>query len=447
MSYLAKLTGYASAADSKNAIVYTRANTFITMESSEYAQPNFKYIINVIDGADNYKFYLSQNAVHCGVFNLKSILPSLVTPKIIEGLMGAPIFQVTDVYETQTLTSKELIVEAYEGYDVGGVFTEDTSVKEEFGIMAIDGNQTNIFENNGVYALNDNIRTLRGFNEGSVALAETVPSSIELGTTQWQRINKQEIYSPTAPHYRVLSFCADNGTYADPLDASVTLDHFTYRFYTESGSLIQTVNLPVTINKGTIAHIPIGLGRLYNGGHISFASYGAKYYHVAGYNASNIVLTSFYGFVVVEDCKYNPVHLFWLNNAGGFEAYTFNKKSEYSWDVEKKRYQKYIGNYNAATYANPASENLWDATIQERDPIVNKYITLTSDWLTEQEFYGMRNIVNSKLIYMRDDYSGQQNFEPLLIEDSNYLAKRERNSRKYNLTLRFKIVNDTPALY
>ena len=58
----------------------------------------------------------------------------------------------------------------------------------------------------------------------------------------------------------------------------------------------------------------------------------------------------------------------------------------------------------------------------------------------------MKDLFRSKSVWMVDDNVDGYSVVPVVVEDNNYLMRRERNSRKYNQTLRLQIANDNETL-
>jgi len=86
MSYNAAVTGLTAQGNSATTgLCYSNNDVSFTMTSSEYAQPNFKYIVDITDNntSEQYKFYVAANAVNSGVFNAKTIFNQLVKRLLI----------------------------------------------------------------------------------------------------------------------------------------------------------------------------------------------------------------------------------------------------------------------------------------------------------------------------------------------------------------------------
>ena len=86
MAYTTAVTGLtAQGVDAFTGLCYSNNDVSFTMTSSEYAEPNFKYIVLITDNTttEQYKFYVAQNSVNSGVFNAKTIFNQLVKNSIV----------------------------------------------------------------------------------------------------------------------------------------------------------------------------------------------------------------------------------------------------------------------------------------------------------------------------------------------------------------------------
>jgi hypothetical protein len=192
-----------------------------------------------------------------------------------------------------------------------------------------------------------------------------------------------------------------------------------------------------------LIHIPAGLKNFVDGSYvIQVEADITSFWTIVGVDGDDVEVTAKYGFYIDEDCKHNPVHLYWLNQLGGWDSYSFIKKNERSIDVEKKRYKTYLGNYNTADVDTPFDTKNYSRSLNEREPITKTFINLTSDWVTESEYKWMRDLFYSKSVWMVDDNVDGYNILPVVVEDTNYLMRRERNSRKYNQSLRLQLANE-----
>jgi hypothetical protein len=285
-----------------------------------------------------------------------------------------------------------------------------------------------------------------GFNDGLVSQAINLPSNLQNPLVNWQKISRSNVAGQEDSAYRILSFIADDGTYINSNYPTLSITDFEIDFYDESGTSLASIDIPFTLGAGELYHLPTGLKNLVDGGYIDQTTAdNTVFWVIAGVGEDGDV-TARYGYYIESDCKYNPVHLYWLNQMGGWDSYSFIKKNERSIEVEKKRYKQYLGDYNNATTDNPFSTEAFSRSLTEREPIVKTFLNLNSNWLTESEFKYMRDLFRSKSVWMVDDNVDGYSVVPVVVEDNNYLMRRERNSRKYNQTLRLQIANDNETL-
>jgi hypothetical protein len=449
-----KITGLsAQGSNLWNGMAFSKNDVAITMYSDDViSYSNFKYIFKITDmiTLEEYKFYVAPNAQNNGVFNAKTLFNELVPTGILYN--NNVLLHINQETWTNDLNSKPIWISCYIGYDVGGVFTENTDNVDVYKLMVIYGEGKQNFIVMGTndtlsLALSQAYDNTLGFNAETVATAINLPASLQNETINWQKISRSNVSGDEDSAYKILTWIADDGTYINQSYPIFSVEGFYVQFYDYSGNEIVDV-ISLTYNKVecSLLHIPIGLKNLVEAGKIDQETAdNTAFWTIVGKN-SGIDVTAKYGFYIESDCKYNPVHLYWLNQMGGIDSYSFIKKSERSIEVEKKRYKQYLGDYNNATTENPFSTQAYSRSLTEREPIVKTFLNLTSNWLTESEFKYMRDLFRSKSVWMVDDNVDGYSVIPVVVEDNNYLMRRERNSRKYNQNIRLQIANDNETL-
>lgn len=157
-----------------------------------------------------------------------------------------------------------------------------------------------------------------------------------------------------------------------------------------------------------------------------------KWYDVYARNAGGSRVSRRYVFYrVEEDCTFDNVRLMWTNSCGGVDYFNFTKKSELSYNYERKQYQKVIGDYNASTF----SFNTYDRGVTDRYVGTTKGLVINSDWLSVGEFEFLNSLMRSNDVYIVTDGGAQI---PVLVDATNYVVKDERYSKLYNLTINLK---------
>jgi hypothetical protein len=429
---------------------YSNNDVSFTMTSTEFANPGFKYIVEITDlnTTESYKFYIAPNAVGSGVFNAKTIFNQLIKTNVTIDDTDDILLQITEPILVKDNLVNRFTIDLYEGYEVAGVFTEDLSVAVQYTLMCVYGKGKSNYLVMGTastppIALSQYYDNTLGFGNETVATRIDIPSSLQSEVINWQRVSRSNVKGAKDSAYKILSFIADDGTYINDNYPYRNITHIKYNLFDGEYNGVAAFLIPITFDDGAIVHIPAGLKNLIEGVYIDQDDADDTiFWTIAGYDEEAGDVTAKYGFYIDEDCKHNPVHLYWLNQMGGWDSYSFIKKNERSIDVEKKRYKSYLGNYNTASVETPFDTKNYSRALTEREPIVKTFINLTSDWLTESEYKAMKDLFYSKSVWMVDDNVDGYNILPVVVEDTNYLMKRERNFRKYNQTLRLQLAND-----
>jgi hypothetical protein len=451
MAYNTAIKGLsAQGVDAFTGMCFSNNDVSFTMTSDQFANPGFKYIVELTDNLTSkiYTFYIAPNAVGSGVFNAKTIFNQLVRTDVTLPDSDDVIIQITDAFVINDNLVNNFTIELYEGYDVAGVFTEDPSVLVAYNLMCVYGKGKSNYLVMGTndtkpIALSQCYDNTIGFNAETVATRINLPLFLTEEVINWQRISRSNVLGAQDSAFKILSWIADDGTYVNQNYPYTTITKFLYIFYEDNFDEITQIEIPMEYLEGGLIHIPAGLKNLVQGEYLSQNQADRTlFYTIVGINDEGTEITAKYGFYVDEDCKYNPVHVYWLNQMGGWDSYSFIKKNERSIDVEKKRYKTYLGNYNTANVETPFDTKNYSRSINEREPITKTFINLTSDWITESEYKWMKDLFYSKSVWMVDDNVDGYNILPVVVEDTNYLMKRERNFKKYNQTLRLQLANE-----
>jgi hypothetical protein len=447
-----KITGLSAQGNNEfSGLAYSNNDVAVTMSSDNVTEDGFKYIVEVTDSTTQYKFYVSPNAALNGVFNCKTIFNQLVPTPMVYNTTNV-LVHITEPLLSSSINVNQFQIECYEGWEIGGVFTEDTTDKKVYELMVVYGSGKQNFIVMGTndtkpLALSQAYDNTLGFNAETVATAINLPASLQSEVINWRKISRSNVQGDEDSAYSILSFIADDGTYINSNYPISNLTYFRYQLYDIFGSNTWDYLEPIVLGAGSLLHILTGLKNLVAANKIDqTTASNTMFWTVVGLDISNNPVTAKYGYWIESDCKYNPVHLYWLNQMGGWDSYSFIKKNERSIEVEKKRYKQYLGDYNNATTDNPFSTEAYSRSLTEREPIVKTFLNLTSNWLTESEFKYMRDLFRSKSVWMVDDNTDGYSVVPVVVEDNNYLMRRERNSRKYNQNIRLQIANDNDTL-
>lgn len=136
-------------------------------------------------------------------------------------------------------------------------------------------------------------------------------------------------------------------------------------------------------------------------------------------------------YLVADDCRFDNVRLGWTNTCGGVDYFNFTKKSELSYNYDRKQYQKVVGTYNASTFG----FNTYDRGTTDRYVTTTKGLQINSDWVSVGEFNLLQTLCRSNDVFIINDDGTQT---PVLVDTQNFVIKDERYSKLYNVTLNLK---------
>jgi hypothetical protein len=170
----------------------------------------------------------------------------------------------------------------------------------------------------------------------------------------------------------------------------------------------------------------------------AFTDPAAVYYRVNGQNTSGSGAVTYFSktFIIDKSCqKYTPIRLHWLNNLGGFDAFTFTKVSRNFTDIERKMFKKFQPlNYPKTFRAKTDYYTKFTDTIQ-----------INSDGLTDAEWIGLKELILSPVVMM--EYGAT--YIPVNIKETNYEEKQYVNDRQLSslsLTLEYTFDNYRQSL-
>jgi len=136
-------------------------------------------------------------------------------------------------------------------------------------------------------------------------------------------------------------------------------------------------------------------------------------------------------YIVPDDCRFDNVRLGWTNTCGGVDYFNFTKKSELSFNYDRKQYQKVVGSYNASSF----DFNTFDRGVTDRYVTTTKGLQINSDWVSVGEFNLLQTLCRSNDVYIIND---DGTLTPVLVDTQNFVIKDERYSKLYNVTLNLK---------
>ena len=396
------------------------------MSSTNAGQPGFKYGVSIVENSTGktYFFYYS---------------PALADSKLYFDL--APLVNLRNseaVNNVHSVTTSGTYVEplgaGWEKYDlifsewwlVSGVLTEneDVTASDSCNVFNAYYQPSNGYKpnaNSGAsavkFAMNNTNSFLWSDRKQSTyvwPLADTYTPTINNG-----------IYIPVWPTDFGLIYCPAT----KDLSANEA-DQFRIRFYDGVSPTPITNTYPLKGNE--IEGIPIYPANLENntdGFPIPSTYPNWTHYILDILNPAGTLVRSFpYVFFNAEkfglqDCRFDVVRLAWVGSRCGWDYQNFIKRSENSYTIERRQWKQVLPNQ----YLTSSRQQT------DRQSMVNKIITVTSDWLQEGEFEFLKNLLISNQVQIVNADGTQT---PANVQESNYVSRKERTGRLYNLTLK-----------
>jgi hypothetical protein len=206
---------------------------------------------------------------------------------------------------------------------------------------------------------------------------------------------------------------------------------FEFKSYNAAGSLLQTVQKTFTYvdYKSRL----LAADCTFNG--IGFSS-AADYYTVQAYPSGYSGKASeTMRFNLWQECsKYDPVTLHFLNTLGGFDSYTFRKRTVRNLTAEKKTFEQDSFRYSTGAY------NYSNA----RGGVTNYNTTLTEQWvlntdfLTDTEAEFIEQLLFSPVVYM-GSFSA---LEKVTVNSTEFERKYNRDGLvQYSVTIQRALTN------
>lgn len=402
--------------------------------SDNIGNTGFKYRVRVVkySTGDEYTFYIPP---HPADDNLYYDVSSIIKLRNDETS--------TDVHSHPD-TVNESAGKAYDVYDV--FIGEAWIVSGALTYNAGSEQQTTGVFMNGVYQVTDGYKpnVFTGARDIRFAMTTTdsyVMSDRKNTTHIWRYA---DTFNIAAAYSRVFIPVRerDYGVITLPVDASyMTNDVFKIRVYINKADGTNTSNYDMILDGGVIENVGVYPANLNDDTDPTAVQPGAyanwRYISVRVMNNGVINRSCQYILYNAElygsyDCHWQNVRLAWVNSRGGWDYFNFNKKSETSLNIERKRYQRNL--FDGTT-------NIFNANargITERGNIVNKQIVCTSDWIQEGEFELLQSLfMSSQVHWVQDDGT----FIPVNVEDTSYLKRLIRDGKQYNQTITISLTN------
>lgn len=426
-------------------------DSVITMKSSNVSQPGFRFVVevsmvNMYGGTTNTTLYIAPNPYNRGILNLRSLMINSINNQTYNPAVVWQYVHNWRGYGTPSIISfanylnSQIDISIYEGYEVAGVFTINPGELSPFTFRLMGHHGwTNAFDFTIANSVN---RQTLGYSDFTAdtfyqRLASKVPVPFR----------SDVVLIPTyRSQYGVLTFNADDGTFCDL--QTTDNQYVKIVFYDADGNVITTDDsYTIKMDPGKVSFIPLHAKSVQY--HIGMPYNTAFYVATLKDFNENICSPEMLFYIEDEDCKNDPINIAWIGKKGGWNYYNFIKTNQNSIDIERTEYKRPFGDYanvgsGIETPGQLVSDWRDNRQYVSRENMVTKYLTITSDWITEKEFEYLESLMIADTVHWVP--TEDKAFIPMIITDNSYIMRRERNSTKYNLTLKLKYAQDYQAI-
>lgn len=384
----------------------------IVASSTNVANAGFRFVFDF----GSFQVNVQPNAANKGILDLAPIFREQLQHDATQH------FQTTGTENTSVAFISCTIKE---GWLIDGVFTVSGS-----GMADIDDVYAFLAE----YQVSDGYKPNPNTRYALDGITKYVMSERTKDTHKWieaagRGLSDEYVYIPTR--------MADWGVLYAPSATALLVDSdfdiAVITSYDNTDSIIDTIPLSIA-NNNSIVNIVAAFYQNVAATGIDLT--GAKYYTIQfGKEIAFPVYTPasrvYCFYIVADDCRFDNVRLGWSNTCGGVDYFNFTKKSELSFNYDRKQYQKVVGTYNASTFG----FNTYDRGITDRYVTTTKGLQINSDWISVGEFNLLQTLCRSNDVFIINDDGTQT---PVLVDTQNFVIKDERYSKLYNVTLNLK---------
>lgn len=385
----------------------------LVASSDNVANAGFRFVFDF----GTYTVNVQPNAANKGMLDL--------APIFREALQHEATF-ITTAFDVDEKSVANISCTIKEGWLIDGVFTGTNT-----GSASIDDVYAFLAE----YQVSDGYKPDPNTRYALDGITKYAMSERTKDTHKWieasaRGLSADNVYIPT----RVADYGVLYAPSTTALLADSDFDIAVYSSYDDDDALIDTQFLTMDSNPQYVNVVGAFYGNVDANAIVDLT--GAKYYTIQfGKETAFPVYTPasrvYCFYLVDDDCRFDNVRLGWTNTCGGTDYFNFTKKSELSFNYDRKQFQKVVGSYNAGSFG----FNTWDRGTTERYVTTTKGLQINSDWISVGEFQLLQTLCRSNDVFIIND---DGTLTPVLIDTQNFVIKDERYSKLYNVTFNLK---------
>lgn len=385
----------------------------LVASSTNVANAGFRFVFDF----GNFTVNVQPNASSVGILDL--------APIFRESLFHEPSL-ITTSLDAEYTSVANISCAIREGWLVDGVFeisgTGEATINDVYAFLA-------------EYQVRDGYKRNPKTRYALDGITKYLMSERNVDTHKWSEaaargLSSNYVYIPT----RVADYGLLYAPSSTALLADSDFDIAVYSSYDNDDVLIDTQFLTMDSDPSIVNVVGAFYGNVDANAIVDLT--GAKYYTIQiGKEIAFPVYTPasrvYCFYLVDDDCRFDNVRLGWTNTCGGVDYFNFTKKSELSFNYDRKQYQKVVGTYNESTFG----FNTYDRGTTDRYVTTTKGLQINSDWVSVGEFNLLQTLCRSNDVYIINDNG---TLTPVLVDTQNFVIKDERYSKLYNVTLNLK---------
>ena len=384
-------------------------------ESNKTAEPRFKYIVEVYDGATKIgtlKVPADPNGY--GRADVQGIMESYLTKNLgtINNAVTAPAF------EDCSSSYKTFTIKFLEEYEIAGVLT----------VSAVYFTKTLITYNGCLPNYRDTIT----FSEYQVA--DTYKDYTDNAATRKFLTNIPKGVRPPDNNTQSVEI-TDKGFSYFLTSADGTIDEYKVFAYNSSNVLITTA-VVTAVSSSIMTLIPSSPDSLNNilTGTVDIGQpvipTNCNHYYIELYK-SGVAVSEKIHFDVTSECRYEVRRLEFLNSLGGFDTFNFTKVSRKSEDIERKFYKQNPDDMTSGVIDYSLTDKVKTQYYTKSSP----KIKLNSDNISVDVYNWLVELIESPEIYM------WENGERIAVQNiqGNWEQKRADTDSVFSLELELEL--------
>ena len=390
----------------------TYNETIVVLESDFVALTNFKWIIDIYQGAPSDPDYTLLSSI--------VILPNPDGYGIIDFHRHIENYISTDFYPAD----KDKVIERISkagfkwSFRVAEQYSGNPPSYQVFGL-----DETTIYSFNGALSF----QGFRNWVAADYNMNSTSPTTtkflteiprtynVTLEDRVWLNGLQNDATNPPILGY----ITTDNGTYGVDNQYNATGQNFLVQHKIGAKDLTETTDTSLVALTGALPAVD---------SNTTFITYTQNILPIGTEVSETITLN------IVDDCsKHDSIRFFFMDKLGSYLPITFNKVSKNNITNTRSNYRQNYGNYDATA-------NAWGYTTYDRgnttyDLVSKEVVTCTSDWMSEDGVAMVTSMLNSPIVYIQDENG---DYVAVNIITNSYEIKKTVNDKLINYTISFE---------